>query len=68
MKKVLMFLRMAMPFVNMAAEELANIDDNDTGPDDRAAAGLRYAGQIISSVVKNTPIPVAPAALTAPGK
>lgn len=63
MKNVKRWLRLALPFLEIAAEELANQDPNTTGPDDRAAEALRYAKRILSAVLTDQPLPQAPDAL-----
>jgi len=63
MKNALKYMRMAVPFLHLAAEELAELDENDTGTDDKAAAGIEYAAQIVEAISKGRDIPFPPAAL-----
>ncbi|HEX8091455.1 MAG TPA: hypothetical protein VF762_21555 [Blastocatellia bacterium] len=63
MKRAMKYLRMASPFLHLAAEEIADIDDNDTGADDKAAAGINYAADIIAAISKGDDIPYPPAVL-----
>jgi hypothetical protein len=63
MKKALKYLKMASPFLHLAAEEIADMDENDTGADDKAAAAIDYAATIIERVSKGQDIPLPPAAL-----
>lgn len=63
MKTALKYLKMATPFLHLAADEIADIDDNETGADDKAAAAINYAATIIERVSKEQDIPLPPAIL-----
>jgi hypothetical protein len=63
MKNVLKYLRMAKPFLELAAEELENQDENSTGADDRAGAAIRYAADVADALSRKKAIPYPPDAL-----
>jgi hypothetical protein len=65
MKNVLRWLKLALPFVHLAADELENIDDNETGTDDKSAVAIHYAADIIEAISKKKAIPYPPDALFA---
>lgn len=54
------FVRMALPFVSMAAEQYKNKDENTTGQDDMIGISLEYAVKVIEAAINGTPIPKAP--------
>jgi hypothetical protein len=58
------FVRAALPFIEMAAENFKNKDENETGQDDMIGLGLEYAAKIIKAAIDGKPVPKAPAALT----
>lgn len=57
------FVRMALPFVEMAAEQFKNKDENDTGQDDMIGLGLEFAAKIIRAAIDGKPMPPVPAGL-----
>ena len=63
MKNALKWLRIAKPFLRLAQEELADLDDNDTGTDDVAAAAIGYVVDVTDALTKRQPIPLPPAIL-----
>ncbi|MEK6323621.1 MAG: hypothetical protein AABN33_18425 [Acidobacteriota bacterium] len=54
------WLRIAIPFVHVAALEVENLDDNDEGPDDQAAAGIAYCADVLQAIVDKKDIPYPP--------
>jgi hypothetical protein len=63
MKNVLRYLRMAKPFLELAAEELESQDENASGADDRAGAAIRYAADVADALSRKKAVPYPPDAL-----
>lgn len=57
------FVRLALPYLEMAAEYFADKDENDIGQDDMIAISLRYAKSLIEAAINGTTAPKAPEAL-----
>lgn len=57
------FARLAVPFIESAAEHYKAIDDNDTGQDDIIGISLQYAADLLNAVLNGQPAPKAPDAL-----
>lgn len=57
------FIRLALPYLEMAAEHFENKDENTTGQDDMIGISLRYAKKLIEAAINGTEAPKAPEAL-----
>lgn len=57
------FVKAALPFLEMAAEQFANKDENEVGQDDMIAISLRYAKKLIEAAINGTEAPKAPQGL-----
>lgn len=66
-KNAAKYLRMSRPFIEMAAEEVGAIDENDTGTDDVLADILRYSSAAIGAALDGKPMPALPASLIQTG-
>lgn len=66
-KNVARPLRMSRPFIEMAAEEVGAIDDNDTGTDDLLADILRFSSSAIGAALDGKPLPALPTSLVQTG-
>ena len=62
-KQASTYFRLARPFLELGAEALANIDENETGNDDFAAALLHYTSAAVGAVLDGTAIPPIPDSL-----
>ena len=59
-KNAIDYLKMAKPFMRLGAEVLADLDDNDTGSDDVAAAAINYSCDVVDAVTRSKAIPPVP--------
>lgn len=66
-KNAAKYLRMSRPFIELAAEEVGAIDDNDTGTDDVLADILRFSSSAIGAALDGKPMPALPASLVQTG-
>ena len=57
MKKVTRWIGIALPFLMLGSDELANMDDNDTGKDDETAKAIELCVEILTVVKTGTPLP-----------
>lgn len=62
-KKIIPFIRMGAGALEMASIELAGLDENETGNDDKAAMALHYCSQLAMALANGQNIPLPPAEL-----
>lgn len=57
------FVKMAIPFIRMGAEQFKNQDANATGKDDLIGNSLDYCANLLESITENKELPKVPAEL-----